>query len=311
VIVLVTNRDDLTADWLIVELQRRGASFVRFNTEDYPQRSRIHWRPDSATLTVNRTEIPVEDITAAWFRRPVAPRVLPGLAPDEQNWAIRETTAALDGFWGTLDTHWVSRPDAIRAADSKPKQLAAATRLGLDIPDTEITQDPGTVIALWERSPHGVICKPLRDGRVRGSGRSLLFATPIRPDDLEDGLDEPHLFQGFVAKRYDVRVTIIGERVFATRIDARNDPDGAVDWRRASPVNLQYSPELLPDDVADHCRQLVSDFGLEFGALDLARRTDGGYTFFELNPNGQWAFVEQRTGQPLRSTLAELLTTSR
>lgn len=52
---------------------------------------------------------------------------------------------------------------------------------------------------------------------------------------------------------------------------------------------------------------MTHSYGLRFAAIDLARRTDGGYTFFELNPNGQWAWVEQMTGLPLRAALANEL----
>jgi glutathione synthase/RimK-type ligase-like ATP-grasp enzyme len=306
-LLLVTNRDDLTADWLILELQRRGAAYVRFNTEDYPQRWTLRWRVESASLAVDHRELPAETIHAVWFRRPVAPRVRPGLPADEAAWITREAAEALDGFWRTLDARWVSRPCAIREAGSKPRQLVDAANLGFEIPDTEITSDCGIVRALLDRSAAGVICKPLRDGRVRQAGRSLLFTSPIGAEHLRLLRDEPHLFQALVPKRYDVRVTVIGDRVMATRIESQGDPGAHVDWRRGNQNSMRYSVERLPDDLADRCRRLLRGYGLAFGAIDLARRPDGGYTFFELNPNGQWAFVEQRTGQPLRKHLADLL----
>jgi hypothetical protein len=147
VILLVTNRDDLTADWLIVELQRRRARYVRFNTEDFPQRSSIRWRVDAASLTLGKAEVHAKEIEAVWYRRPVVPRPRSGLTADEGTWVIRESSAVLDGFWRTLETRWVSRPEAIRLADSKPQQLADASKLGFEIPDTEITNNTDHVKA--------------------------------------------------------------------------------------------------------------------------------------------------------------------
>lgn len=309
-ILLVTNRNDLTADWLVLELQQRGASYTRFNTEDYPQRCQLRWRVDQASLQLNGREIHAAEIDAVWYRRPVAPRLRPGLASDEAAWAGREAAAALDGFWRTLDARWVSRPDAIRRADSKPQQLTDARKLGFEIPDTEITSNPEHVRALHARSPGGVICKSLRDGRVRRAGRSLLFTSLVDLEQLARLGDEPHLFQALVPKRYDLRVTVIGDDVFAARIDSRHDSGPLVDWRRADQATLRYAPETLPDEITDHCRDLVRHYGLAFGAIDLARRPDDGYTFFEINPNGQWAFVEQRAGLPLRARLADLLSST-
>ena len=306
-VLVVTNRDDLTADWLILELQHRGEPYVRFNTEDYPQRCALDWSVDDARLQLGGRALSADDIDAVWFRRPVAPQVRPGLAADDAAWAVREAAEALDGFWRTLDARWVSRPAAIRLADSKPLQLADAVRLGLEIPDTAITSSVSRVQALMERNQHGVICKPLRDGRVRRSGRALLFTSTVTPEQLDALGEEPHLFQALVRKRYDIRVTVIDDDVFSTRIESPAGAEADVDWRRNQPNSLRYEPEALPDDVAERCRRLVKHYGLSFGAIDLARREDGGYTFFELNPNGQWAFIEQRTGQPLRARLADLL----
>ena len=39
-ILLLTNKQDGTADRVVDELHRRGARFVRVNTEDFPARTR-------------------------------------------------------------------------------------------------------------------------------------------------------------------------------------------------------------------------------------------------------------------------------
>lgn len=306
-VLLVTNRDDLTADWLVLELQRRRIAHVRFNTEDFPSRCSLRWTPAGSALTLGGVALNSDAIGSVWFRRPVAPKVAPGLAIDEETWAIREAASALDGFWRTLRARWVSRPEAIRHADSKPQQLADAGLLGFELPDTEITNDREVVSELMQRSDHGVICKPLLDGRVRTREPSLFFTSRITHEDLAHEIETPHLFQALVPKLYDVRVTVIGDDVFAARIDALSDENGRTDWRRARPESLRYAVERLPGEIEDLCRRLVAGYGLSFGAIDLARRPDGGYTFFEINPNGQWAFIEQRVGLPLRACLASLL----
>lgn len=305
-ILLVTNRGDLTADWLIIELEKRGSSYVRFNTEDFPQRCRFQWRPSEALLHVNNAVVEASCIDSVWFRRPVPPRLRPGLAPDDEAWARREASEALEGFWRALDARWVSPPAAIRWADSKPQQLLDAQRLGFEIPDTEITNDAGVLRALLERSSTGVVCKGLHDGYVRDRDPGLLFTTLISQEHVDELHDEPHLFQARVPKQYDVRVTVIGDQVLAARIDSQLEDVASVDWRR-DPDDLSYSVEQLPVGVSDRCQELVAHYGLQFGAIDLARRPDGSYVFFELNPNGQWAWVEQRTGLPIRQRLADLL----
>jgi glutathione synthase/RimK-type ligase-like ATP-grasp enzyme len=126
-------------------------------------------------------------------------------------------------------------------------------------------------------------------------------------ETLDDLGDEPYLFQALVPKRYDVRVTVIGDEAFAVAIESQEVLASEVDWRRGDVDELGHRVEDLPCDLARRCVDLVSGYNLRFGAIDLARRPDGGYTFFELNPNGQWAWLEQRTGLPLRRRLADLL----
>jgi glutathione synthase/RimK-type ligase-like ATP-grasp enzyme len=63
----------------------------------------------------------------------------------------------------------------------------------------------------------------------------------------------------------------------------------------------------LPQAVADGLRALMSRLGLAYGAIDLRRRSDGEHVFLEVNPAGQWLFVEERTGQPITEQVAAAL----
>ena len=47
--------------------------------------------------------------------------------------------------------------------------------------------------------------------------------------------------------------------------------------------------------------------GIVYGAIDLRRTPDGRHVFLEVNPAGQWLFVEQATGQPIARALARAL----
>ncbi|MFN2444382.1 MAG: alpha-L-glutamate ligase, partial [Vicinamibacterales bacterium] len=63
----------------------------------------------------------------------------------------------------------------------------------------------------------------------------------------------------------------------------------------------------LPNGMADACRRLVASYGLMFGAIDLIVDATGEYYFLELNPNGQWVWVQQATGLPIREALCRVL----
>jgi glutathione synthase/RimK-type ligase-like ATP-grasp enzyme len=310
VILIVTSRGDLTADWLLLELAERGIAFTRLNTEDFPGRVCLAWRlGQPPVLEFPSGALELAPPLAVWYRRPLPPERRGDIPPDAARWAAHEAAAALGGTWRTLDALWVNHPDANAAASSKLGQLEAARRLGFDVPATLVSADADRVRAFAAEHAGGIVCKPVDGGDLKVDGSERLFYTSrvTEVSDLSDLGPEPYLFQELVHKRYDVRVTVIGDEAFATRIDSQTDARTRTDWRRMRSASLRHTAEPLPADVADRCRELLAGYGLRFAAIDLARDEDGRYRFFEINPNGQWAWIEQLTGTPLRAALADLL----
>lgn len=309
-LVLVTNRQDLTADWLVAELNTRDASFLRLNTEDYPTSIELDWAPDFGTLCVADRVVHAHEVRAVWWRRPLAPRLPASYTNQEAAWASGEAHAAIEGFWRSLHAHWVNPPSANAAADCKPEQLRRAARLGFEIPATIVTNQPATLRA-FSSEHRAVVCKPLREGVVPHDGEQKIFYTEVLGAAELAAVDElgpePYLFQSLVRKRYDLRITVIGNSALACKIDSQSEPAARVDWRKGDAQGLTHTTYRLPAQIAEMCVKLAHSYGLRFAAIDLARRTDGGYTFFELNPNGQWAWIEQLTGLPLRTRLADEL----
>jgi hypothetical protein len=310
VLVLVTHREDLTADCLVVELARRGAPFLRLNTEDYPTRIALHWTPQEASLRLGERELHASEIQAVWWRRPLAPQLSEDLSPQEALWAAGEAQAAIEGFWRSVDAHWVNWPLANATAECKPEQLRRAAALGFDVPISLVSNDAATVRAFTAEHKR-VICKTLREGVVPcGDTHGIFYTELLSFDDLSAISEfgpEPYLFQELVPKRHDIRVTVIGDETFACRIESQHHEATQIDWRKGEIDQLAHTVDELPAALCNRCVHIVRSYGLRFAAIDLARRTDGGYTFFELNPNGQWAWIEQLTGLPLSTTLADEL----
>jgi glutathione synthase/RimK-type ligase-like ATP-grasp enzyme len=251
----------------------------------------------------------MDTFPSVWYRRPVAPHLPDEIPPHLRPWAAAEAREALEGLWRTHTGLWVNHPDHNRLASSKQEQLEIARELGFDAPPTLVTNDPEEA-RTFASDHRSVVCKPLRGGSVpTRDGEHLFFTTRLDSKQLaalDDLGPEPYLFQALVAKECDVRVTVIDDKAFAVRIDSQIDEDAQVDWRRHS-AGLEHAELELPGPIEERCLKLVRHYDLHFGAIDLALRPDGGYSFFELNPNGQWAWIEQLTGQPLRARLADLL----
>jgi glutathione synthase/RimK-type ligase-like ATP-grasp enzyme len=310
VILVVTQEDDYTADFLILELHKRGSRFIRFNTDRYPSQTEISWNlTGSRTITVSGKEIDLTDLTSIWYRRPTGP-TLSETPRVFETWILDQAREGLMALWRTTDVRWVNHPDANYVAGSKAEQLTRARGVGLEVPPTLITNVPEKSRSFIESANGDVVCKSVKESHLIHENRRFGFFTTRVSERVLQQLDnlgpEPYLFQHYVDKSYDVRVTVVGEDVFAVRILSQTDANGKVDWRRAA-RELPHQVESLPASVEARCVTLVRDYGLLFGAIDLVRRRDGEYLFLELNPNGQWAWIEQLTGLPLSSKLADLL----
>ena len=106
--------------------------------------------------------------------------------------------------------------------------------------------------------------------------------------------------------KVELRITVVGKNVFAAEIHSQQKEATRHDWRRDA-LALEHRNHPLPDDIKLKCIQLAKTFGLEFGAIDMILTPDGRYVFLEINPNGQWAWIEETTGLPISEALIELL----
>jgi glutathione synthase/RimK-type ligase-like ATP-grasp enzyme len=255
---------------------------------------------------VNGRSISLEHVHSIWYRRPKHFEFDPNLTDIERLFAVNESRFGLGGILRSLNARWVNPIEREAAANYKPWQLAAAASCGLTVPPTLITNDPAEVAEFRDRCPDGVIYKTLSGSAWNREHFASFYTSHLSHDG--DGLSgvahSACLFQASVPKQADLRVTIVGDAIFPVAI--YNDRD-ALDWRKVDPGALRHEVHPLPDAVEDNLKRLVKMLGLEFGAIDLVLTPGGDYVFLEVNPNGEWGWLEQRTGVPIASAMADLL----
>ena len=246
-------------------------------------------------------------ISAVWWRRPQPFRFPESLKdPVHRRFAASEAATAFSGLYRSLDAFWVNDPVRDEAAHHKPWQLALAQQIGLAIPTTLMTSDPEEARDFWQRHEGNVIYKQFRalpdawreTRRMRTEDAA--FAENIRVT--------PVIFQCFVEAVADLRVTVIGDEIFAAAADARQG-EYPTDFRFNG--NLKWEPHTLPLAVEDKLRLLMRRLGLEYGAIDLRLTPEGEYIFLEINPAGQFLWIELETGQRISEALAAHLATAK
>lgn len=314
-VLIVTNDHDEHADAVIVELDRRGVSVFRFHPEDFPhscsvsieiEAGRIHGELRNADHRVA-----FDDICAAWYRRSRNLYMGPVNRTSEKldDYVQAQSTATVVAVCASLDTLWVSHPFKLRRGEVKALQLLEASRAGLKIPQTLISNDPAGATAFIDAlGDTECAIKPLMAiGVTDEQGYRLPLTTTLPPGHPLDSVAlAPTMLQPYVDKAFELRCVVIGDRIFSAKLDSQVDERSRIDWRGGEPEHEVFT---LPGEVKAAIHRLMRNFELNFASLDMIVTPEGEYVFLELNPNGQWLWLEHELGLPLVACMADLLTT--
>lgn len=315
IVLILTQSIDAHADLVINQLNNRGIELIRFDTSDFPLRSTLTARNNSKSwsggIQFQDRYIPFNHIKSIWFRRPTPFEFDAILTPTEHQFASGEARMAIGGILRGIPCLWVNHPEKIVSADYKPTQLSLARDCGLETPPTLITNSLDEASAFFDECKGEMIYKTLSGGMIieRGMIHSI-FTSRVTANDLQDAgrviQNTACLFQKNIPKKLELRITIMGNHVFAAEIHSQGSEKSSIDFR-ASYEDLSYDIYYLPDEVRDACLALMRRLGLVFAAIDMILTPDGDYIFLELNANGQWSWIEAATSLPLSETFAKLL----
>ncbi|MGW1615951.1 MvdC/MvdD family ATP grasp protein [Streptomyces sp. NPDC002285] len=307
--ILVVSHDEDHARAVVRRLEADGREVVRLDLADFPARGEITLDYAAAGEPVYTVRTPTAHVRldrchVAWWRRVRPFTVDRGLRTlRDQHFAMNETGQALHGLFHSLNCTWINPPALDGVAHHKPYQWEVARRMGLTLPRTLVTNDTGRARRFIQETGLG---RTVFKGFI-ASVDAWRETRLVRTEDLA-ALDAvqyaPVIFQEYVPGT-DLRVTVVGDRVFAAEIDA-SQTGYPVDMRMVVHES-RVRPVTLPSAVSDRLLRLMRTLGLVYGAIDLRRRPSGEYVFLEVNPAGQWLFVEERTGLPITAAVAALL----
>lgn len=269
-ILIVSEEIDSHAQWVSAALARHGYEHALFDAGRFPLTATISWTlsPTLGTcVDLDGIVVPEAGLESVWYRRPGKMPTVNEWDAGTNAWAAQERDHLLGAVWDQLQARWVSRPASIRRASYKLVQLRVAQQLGFAVPPYLATNDPKVAESFIEAAPGAVIVKCLGTPTVvrthKANSRDEFFSLYTHLIASEDRTRlgavsvAPTFFQHFVEKVADVRVTIIGTRVFAVRIDSNADRAADVDLRRADIWTLRHVPIELPSRLEHACRALV------------------------------------------------------
>ncbi len=300
-------------------LRRKGHDMTIWYTTDLAQmqnvsldisdESALDWRIESPGW-----ELTPKPVSSLWMRRAEAPVVGEEVHPSDRPFAEAEYSELLRWMIAMLprDVFWVNRQERRHRVRSKIEQQRVARKVGLRIPKSLYGNDPDRIRDFLRQQGGRLAYKSFNQQGpwVMGDwGFAYLYTSVVTEEHLREDQAlraAPGIYQELVPKDYELRITVIGRRVFPTKIDSQAVDEGKVDWRFAQ-HEMHYEPVEIPAQLERGILAMMEEFDLAYGAFDFILTPEGQYVFLEVNEAGQFLFAEHETGVPLLDAFCELL----
>lgn len=314
VLLLTHSGDFYVPDIVDAAIERLGHDAIRVDTDGFPAHGALTVSSDDsgvrALLDIGTLELDLSRVAAIWCRRIWTSQASVDVDPHFANAAAAQARDAFAGVLALLEDGGVRFVNALgpqARAEHKVVQLQAARAVGLMLPPSLVTNDPIAVRAFAEEHTR-IVAKMLvpLSQTMDGSG-AFVYTSAVDEADLAALVASPAslqaapmIFQQRIDKVLEVRAVVVGKRVFAASTSA-----GALDWRLGTGGAWRIHP--LPRSLERACVRLVAQLGLVMGALDFLVDADGTHWFLEINPAGEWGWLEKDLGLPIAGAIAQAL----
>ncbi|MEI6304654.1 MAG: hypothetical protein WCP09_01390 [Candidatus Taylorbacteria bacterium] len=322
-ILIFTNKDEKGIDKVLSTLDENHQQYTRINVNSIIGENDISLTESSDGLSISSNSLGListsKQISSVWYRRPEnpIPTNTQKLALENQELDLLKTEWA-SFFWSlytTLGGYWINPPlfGTKLFEHNKLYQTQLARKVGLAVPKTIISNCPEELIRFAQNCGGIVAIKAIKqrifenlDGTYDG-----IYTNKISADHLSQHREDlsvcPVMLQEYIQKKVELRVTIVGNHVFTCTIDSQNSERTKVDWRKYDFENVGHEKSTLPDNIRDKLLTFMRQSDLVFGAIDMILTPSGEYVFLEVNPNGQYGWIEALTGMPISAAIADVL----
>lgn len=318
VLIITHSADNTSTSVVMNNIREAGAEAIRFDVDRYPLEASI-----TTTFSNNRWQVllqtgsgtyNLDDVTAVWYRRSygLGKGLSDTIDAEYLPATIEEVKRTLLGMLEGLDCFHLARPSVYRRLDSKEEQLKVAVRNGLLIPDTCISNNPEQVARFMEQEGGSVVSKMQSSFAIyREAEQHVVFTNTVSSDQLEDLASLqlcPMTFQQRIEKKLELRVTIVGNAIFAFSIDSQRLENAQVDWRKEGIRMIKdWQPYTLPAELQKKLLAFMDDYGLNYGAIDLILSPEDQYYFLEVNAAGEYFWLDKLCDHAISQQIADIL----
>jgi len=291
-VLILSNKFDFSTDLITIQLSREGVSYLRLN-RDQLELYDIDLDPLIPVLRVTyentQYEINEQKLHSIYYRAPTFLRDIYQQTASAEEQLYRTQWAA---FVRSLDifekVKWVNNPVATYRAENKPLQLLYAQRAGFHVPHTHITN------RITEKPVSPVAIKSLDTAIVHDNDQeAFVYTRIVDPAEITDTrYSSPFIAQHALVPKLDLRVTIIENQLVAVSLQGEEEINE--DWRLYKD-SIHYEIIKLPKEIETACILFTQSLYLNFAAIDLILHNNQ-YFFIEVNPTGEWSWLQKNTG---------------
>jgi glutathione synthase/RimK-type ligase-like ATP-grasp enzyme len=316
-IFILTRRFDPEADLVTIKLLSKGIDCIRLNMEDIPRQMLIKYiinqdADSGIELKINNETLDISKISVAWLRHFDLTGLNFDMNEPARTFSFQQWNEAFYILLRTLNCKWINSPEAVSQANDRRKQLIAAKESGFDIPSTLITNDGEAAKKFYYSHNGNIVVKALHNHGVELDGKIYSMYTRLVTNQdlvmLSDLIYAPCILQEKLRKESEMRVTVVGDQVFAATLNFRSNYKKFDDLHRCSSADIYIKAhKKLRPLIIEQCIQLIKSLGLRYGAIDFVIDKSDQLIFLEVNPSGDWCWIERETGLPITAAMASLI----
>lgn len=316
-VLMLTNNYDPEANLVGIGLRNKGIDYVRLKIGDIPRKLLIRYNIDDKSgkaklnFWIQKQLLDSSKVSVVWLRNFGINEINFGGNDLARTFSVQQWDNAFQIIEGNLKCIWISSALATRQANDRAKQLSTAKGMGFGIPPTLITNDPKAARDFYDYHDGNVVLKSLQHHSVQLEGRTYsMYTRKILKQELSklgDLIYAPCILQRRLAIKSELRVTVVGERVFAVRLECESISSRYDDIHRCPLTKGNISEVKMVDSINESCIKLVKSLGLKYGAIDLIVDRKDRLTFLEVNATGDWYWVESKVKLPITKAMVDLI----
>ena len=315
-VLILTKRMDIESDLIGIQLLKNGIDYIKINEEDIPLDFGAEFRigkKNRVLLKLRNKEIITENIKVVLFRY-FDLKFLKYLNGIHQFYIEQQWYQLFNCLQTSLTCLWINNPSKTFSAENRLYQLLVAQKTGFRIPDTSITNISSAGIKFCNERPRKIIAKVLHHHEIIHKEYSYRFPTSmVSADSLSNasGLKyAPLILQDRIASREEIRITVVKNKVFPIRITITKNKGKYSDLHKIEERFLNFEHFTIEKNLEKMCIKLNKQMGLLLSSIDLMVDKKGELYFLEINPIGDWNWLEKHVDLPITDSVSALILNS-